>query len=213
MKTIAIVSGGIDSVTMLHHLVADKRYDVVCAVTMDYGQRHRREIDAAKHHADLLGVPHRIVDFGAFGASVGSALTDETVDVPYGHFESDIMKCTVVPNRNMVLIATAAAVAIATGAEAVAYAAHSGDHAIYPDCRPAFVDAMRQALMVADWQPIRLIAPFVDMDKTAIARIGLGLGIDYDTTWSCYEGGDTHCGKCGTCVERIEALEGAKCTK
>lgn len=207
MKTIAILSGGMDSVTMLHKLHRDDRYDVVGAFTMDYGQRHRREIESARYHCELLGIAHHISYFPGYGAAATCALTDQEIDVPHGHYAEESMKSTVVPNRNMVLIATAAAVAIATGAEAIAYAAHSGDHAIYPDCRPAFVDAMRQALLVADWQPIQLIAPFVDIDKTAIARIGLELGIDYATTWSCYEGTGEPCGKCGPCVERAEVFE------
>jgi 7-cyano-7-deazaguanine synthase len=204
-RTVLIHSGGMDSTVLLAHLVAEGRE--VHALSVDYGQRHRRELAAAAERCAYYQVPHRVADLRGVTSLFGAnALTDAQVAVPEGHYEEASMKATVVPNRNMLLIATAAAWAMSLKASAVAYGAHGGDHAIYPDCRPAFADALDQAIRLADWHEVSLERPFVAMDKTAIVRRGAELGVPFALTWSCYVGGDRHCGKCGTCVERKEAF-------
>ncbi|NEQ70210.1 MAG: 7-cyano-7-deazaguanine synthase, partial [Symploca sp. SIO2D2] len=154
-----------------------------------------------------LGVLHKIADLSSLSEIFGdSGLTHPDTEVPEGHYEEEQMKVTVVPNRNMVLISVATAWAISLGAEAVAYAAHSGDHAIYPDCREVFGDAMDAALAVCDWSRIRLYRPFVGLSKADIVREGERCGAPLEMTWSCYKGRELHCGRCGTCVERREAF-------
>jgi len=193
MFTVIVYSGGLDSTVLLFHLKAAGHR--LAALTVDYGQRHRREINAAATQCAHLGIEHRVADLSALQPLMsGSALTDPQIDVPDGHYAEPSMKATVVPNRNMLLLATAAAWAITLKADAIGYAAHAGDHTIYPDCRPEFADAMNTALGLADWQPLTLLRPFVDWTKADIVRRGAQLG------------GDRHCGTCGTCVERREAF-------
>ena len=204
-RTVIIHSGGMDSTVLLAHLVAEGRE--VHALSVDYGQRHRRELVAAAEICAHYKVPHRVADLRGVTSLFGAnALTDSHIAVPEGHYEEASMKATVVPNRNMLLIATAAAWAMSLKAASVAYGAHGGDHAIYPDCRPAFADALDKAIRLADWHEVSLERPFVGMDKTAIVKRGAELGVPFALTWSCYVGGDKHCGKCGTCVERKEAF-------
>ncbi len=136
----------------------------------------------------------------------GSSLTSADVQVPLGHYAEESMKATVVPNRNMIMLAIAAGWAISTKADGVAYAAHGGDHAIYPDCRPEFADAVDAALRLADWHEMRLLRPFVSLTKAQLVAKGIELGVPFADTWSCYQGGDQHCGECGTCIERREAF-------
>jgi 7-cyano-7-deazaguanine synthase len=206
MKTVLIYSGGLDSTVLLHRLVADG--DDVAALSVDYGQRHRRELISAAAACARLGVEHEVADLsGLRRLLAGSSQTDDAVPVPLGHYAAETMKATVVPNRNMVMISVAAAWAIARGADRVAYAAHGGDHAIYPDCRPGFAAAVDAALSLADWHPVTLHAPYLGMTKADIVAEGARLGIPLADTWSCYDGGDVHCGACGTCVERREAFD------
>jgi 7-cyano-7-deazaguanine synthase len=201
-----ILSGGLDSTVLLHHL--HERKIPVQAVSIDYGQRHRIELYYAKRHCDGLGVPWSVIDLTSLGKLLpGSSQTDRSIPVPLGHYQDESMKATVVPNRNMVMLAAAAAIAIANKGRTIAYAAHAGDHAIYPDCRPAFAKAMRRVLKVCDYEPVKLVAPFIGKTKADIVRIGHNLRIAMNQTWSCYQGEDIHCGKCGTCVERIEAFK------
>lgn len=201
-----VYSGGLDSTVLLHKLAAESRADG--ALWVNYGQRHARELECAKFNCEKLGVKLDIADLSAlqplFG---GNALTQKSVEVPEGGYADENMKTTVVPNRNMILVAVAAARAIAIGANAVAYAAHSGDHAIYPDCRNEFADALDAALRLCHYEPIRLERPFVNATKADIVKLGAKLGVDFAQTWSCYKGGKFHCGKCGTCTERREAFE------
>lgn len=207
MKVLAIYSGGLDSTVMVAKLVREGH--VVHTLSFNYGQRHQTEL---RHAADLAGmglcVPHRTCDVSAIAPFLqGSSQTDPSVPVPEGHYEEESMKATVVPNRNMVMIALAAAAAISGGYHAIAYGAHAGDHAIYPDCRPDFVDAMRKALLLADWRHVQLLTPFLHYTKAQIVQEGDRLGVPLSLTWSCYKGGKQHCGKCGTCVERREAFK------
>jgi 7-cyano-7-deazaguanine synthase len=205
-KVAVIFSGGLDSTVLLYD-VHQTFSGNVRASSVNYGQRHRRELVAARLIADELGVEHRVIDLAALGRLVpGSSQTDSRVKVPHGHYEEESMKVTVVPNRNMMLLSTSAMVAIANGAKSLAYAAHAGDHAIYPDCRPEFVEAMRRALALADWNPLELMAPYLFDSKADIVRRGVLLAVPFGATWSCYEGVELHCGQCGTCVERQEAF-------
>lgn len=195
-----------DSVTLAHKVAQE--HELIGLVSFNYGQRHLKELDFARACADDLGVEHIVIDISGIGRQLsGSALTDD-VAVPDGHYAEETMRITVVPNRNAIMLAIAFGIAAARGAEAVATAVHGGDHFIYPDCRPGFTEAFetmqRQALAgVAD---VRLYTPYVHTDKAAIAAEGVRLGVDYTRSWSCYKGGEIHCGRCGTCVERREAF-------
>lgn len=189
---------------LLAHLMAEGR-EVHC-LSVDYGQRHRRELEAARAICAHYGVDHRLADLRALAPLFGSNALTGGVKVPEGHYEEESMKATVVPNRNMLLISVATAWAVSLRAESVAYGAHGGDHAIYPDCRPEFAEALDRAVRLADWHEVRLERPFVKMDKAAIVRRGAELDVPFGLTWSCYVGGERHCGKCGTCVERKEAF-------
>jgi 7-cyano-7-deazaguanine synthase len=205
MQTVAIFSGGLDSTVMLHQLLAEG--DKVLALSIDYGQRHRRELEHAQRIAAGLGMEWQLADLSAIRPLIsGSSQTSDDVAVPHGHYAAENMKQTVVPNRNMIMIAVAAGWAISRQADRVAYGAHTGDHTIYPDCRPEFAEAMARAIGLADWHHVELYCPFIRMTKGDIVRTGAALHVDFATTWSCYEGGDLHCGQCGTCVERREAF-------
>jgi 7-cyano-7-deazaguanine synthase len=202
---VAIYSGGLDSTVLLYELLAAG--DEVLALSVDYGQRHRVELAYAKQMATQLGVEWRLADLSAIsGLLAGSSQTSANVPVPHGHYAEDSMKQTVVPNRNMIMLAVAGGWAISRRADRLAYGAHTGDHTIYPDCRPEFVAAMQAALGLADWHKLELYCPFLTISKADIVARGARLGVDFQNTWSCYEGGQRHCGLCGTCFERREAF-------
>ena len=205
MKSVVAHSGGMDSTVLLYKLKTEG--DEVKALAMDYGQRHRKEIDFARKLAEGLGVEHRVVDLSSLSELLGgSALTSREIEVPEGHYAEDNMKATVVPNRNMILLSVAVGWAISSEFDRIAYAAHSGDHAIYPDCRNEFSDALDSAVRLADWREVSLYRPFVDLAKTDIVKLGVELAVPFEKTWSCYQGRELHCGRCGTCVERREAF-------
>ena len=208
IKTVAIVSGGMDSVTLAHYL-ADYGHDLHL-LSIDYGQRHVKEIESARACADRLGARHDIVDLKSITTLIASSSLTGDVDVPDGHYAEETMKATVVPNRNMMMLSIASAVAISTGADFVATGVHAGDHFIYPDCRPEFVDATQKAVMIGNRDMTNrfteILAPFIKHDKAWIASEGHRLDVPWTETWSCYKGGDVHCGRCGTCVERAEAF-------
>jgi len=207
VQGVAIVSGGLDSVTLLHHLVAAG--DPPDVLSFDYGQRHSKELDCAALACRRLGLRWDLVSMPELRhmlAPSRSALVSDH-PVPHGHYAAATMAQTVVPNRNMIMLSVAAGVAVARGGCYVATAVHAGDHAIYPDCRPEFIDAMQAAVVVATGLPrFHVRAPFLHWAKAAIAARAGELGVPIDTTWSCYEGGPVHCGRCGTCVERQEAM-------
>lgn len=206
MNALLICSGGFDSVTLAYRLAAE--HSLGALLTFDYGQRHRKEIDAAKRSAEQLAVPHLVMDISTIGRQLsGSALTDD-IAVPHGHYSEENMKLTVVPNRNAIMLTIAFGVASARGFDSVALAVHGGDHFIYPDCRPDFIRlfGQMQARALEGVADVALLAPYVDADKTEIARDAARFAVPVADTWSCYEGGEIHCGRCGTCVERIEAM-------
>lgn len=205
---VAVVSGGMDSVTLAYYLAACN-YDLHI-LSFDYGQRHKKEVQFAARCAYALGARHDIVDLSSLQPLLkGSALTD-AVAVPEGHYASDNMRITVVPNRNAVMLTAAYAVAVAEDAEVVAAGTHAGDHAVYPDCRPEFArafDAMQRYAVEGFGNPkLHLVTPFITMTKAQICHLGHSLGVPFRDTWSCYVGGDRHCGRCGTDVERKEAF-------
>lgn len=207
-KTVAVVSGGMDSVTMAYDLA--RHGHELTIVTFDYGQRHVKEIDFAKHCADRIAINHEIIDIRFMQyVFAQSSLTDPDIDVPHGHYEDETMKATVIPNRNAIFLTIAYALAVREHAKHVATAVHAGDHAIYPDCRPEFTKAFDEMEMTAlkGVADVRLVAPYVAWTKADIVRRGAELDVPYEHTWSCYEGGALHCGKCGTCVERREAFQ------
>jgi len=206
MKTVLIHSGGLDSTVLLYHL--RKSGHELHALSVDYGQRHRCELERATSVCKQLGLPHQTAHLSSIQSLLaGSSLTSPEIEVAEGHYTEESMKSTVVPNRNMILLALATGHALSIGAQQVAYAAHSGDHAIYPDCRNEFADAMAQAMALCDWKRVELHRPFVDWTKAGIVRRGSELGVPFEQTWSCYKGGAQHCGRCGTCIERREAFD------
>lgn len=207
MKTIVICSGGLDSVTLAHKVAAE--HHLIGLVSFDYGQRHKKELEFASACARDLGVPYSLIDISNIGAALsGSALTDN-IDVPDGHYAEESMKITVVPNRNAIMLSIAYGIASALQADAVAAAFHGGDHFIYPDCRPGFAHAFDQMQRHAleGLSDIALMTPFIQNTKAEIVTEGARLSVPFAYTWSCYKGGDLHCGRCGTCVERREAFD------
>ncbi len=203
---VAIYSGGLDSTVMLYQLASEGRLRE--AVSFDYGQKHSKELAFARQNCEALGIPHFVCDMRSMVKIFGdNSLTCAGAEVPEGNYADENMKSTVVPNRNMIMVSAAAARAISIGCDGVAYAAHSGDHAIYPDCRSEFTDALEKVLALCHYTPIALLRPFVNCTKAEIVGIGAKLGVDFSKTWSCYKGGDLHCGKCGTCMERRQAFE------
>lgn len=205
MKTILIYSGGLDSTTLLYKLVREG-HEIKC-LSINYGQKHKKEINSAKYFCENLKVQHEIIDLSDVAKLISSSSLTSDLEVPEGHYAEDSMKVTVVPNRNMIMLSLAIGWAINEKFDYVAYAAHNGDHTIYPDCREEFADYISRAAELADWHPVKVIRPFIKISKTDIAKIAGELNIEINKTWSCYKGEEFHCGKCGTCVERIEALE------
>lgn len=204
--SLIILSGGMDSVTMLH----EYKEQIALAVSFDYGSKHNeREIAFARLHCQRLAIEHLVIPLSFMEQYFTSSLLKGGADIPEGHYADDNMKSTVVPFRNGIMLSIAAGLAESRHLRHVMMANHSGDHAIYPDCRPQFVEAMSAAISAGTYEHLTVLAPYTDISKTAIAQRGKALGIDYSETWSCYKGGERHCGKCGTCIERKEALRDA----
>ena len=205
MKALLIYSGGLDSTTLLY----EYRDCIALAVSFDYGSKHNaREIAYAKLHCDRLGIRHMVLPLDFIGKYFRSDLLIGGGEIPEGSYDDENMRSTVVPFRNGIMLAVAAGLAESYGLDTLMIANHSGDHAIYPDCRPEFIDAFDRAVRAGTYEGIRVVSPYCDITKRDIALRGHALGIDYAETWSCYKGGERHCGKCGTCTERKEALEG-----
>lgn len=211
-KAVCIISGGMDSTVLLHYLTRQSDLSKIYAVSFNYGQRHSKELECASEQAGILGIDWTLFDLshvvGEFKA--GSALLKGGVEMPEGHYAADNMKATVVPNRNMLMLSIAAGFGISLCKDGetfdLAYGAHAGDHDIYPDCRKEFTDSMRKTLELCDWKKPMLVTPFVNYSKADLVKIGLDLGVDFSKTWTCYKGELLACGKCGTCVERLEAF-------
>lgn len=204
--SVIVLSGGMDSVTLLH---AEKDR-IALAVTFDYGSNHNaREIECARRQCELLGIEHVVIPLSFMGQYFESSLLSGADAIPEGHYTAENMKSTVVPFRNGIMLAVACGLAESRKLRHVMLANHGGDHAIYPDCRPGFIMAMSDAMKEGTFDGVDIIAPFTNITKTDIASLGARLGVDYSLTYSCYRGGERHCGKCGTCVERIEAFRDA----
>ena len=205
MKALVLFSGGLDSTVLATQMKQEATETRLLSI--DYGQRHAKELDHSQKVADHLGLVHEILKLPQLGQILGgSSLTDKSITLPEGHYAEESMKSTVVPNRNMILLALAGGHALSIGFDTIAYAAHAGDHTIYPDCRPEFADAMNKALGLADGNDLNLHRPYVEMTKSDLVSLGEELNAPLQLTWSCYAGGEIHCGKCGTCVERKEAF-------
>lgn len=201
--SVIIVSGGMDSITLLY----DKKEEIALAVTFDYGSNHNaKEIAWAKVHCERLKIKHIVIKLNFMHKYFTSSLLEGADAIPEGHYADENMKSTVVPFRNGIMLSIAAGIAESNGLKKVLIANHGGDHTIYPDCRPAFIKAMNEATENGTYVNVSICAPYTNITKADIARIGKRLGIDYSETWSCYKGGEKHCGKCGTCIERKEAL-------
>ena len=201
--SVIIVSGGMDSTTLLY----DRRDEIALAISFDYGSNHNaREIPYAKMHCKRLGIEHITIPLDFMHKYFRSSLLEGADAIPEGHYAAENMKSTVVPFRNGIMLAVAAGVAESRNLTKLLIANHGGDHTIYPDCRPEFISAMDSATNAGTYVGVRVVAPYTNITKGDIARIGKKLGIDYAETWSCYKGGEKHCGKCGTCVARKEAL-------
>lgn len=203
MKIIVILSGGMDSTTLLYKYINEG--NEVRTISFNYGQQHKKELEYAKETCKLLNIDHKIIDLSGLKDILKSALTSDQ-EIPEGHYEDEVMKQTVVPNRNMIMLSVAIGYAISEGYDAVGYAAHGGDHEIYPDCRPIFVDKIKELAKVVDYKPIEVLAPFLSITKADIVKLGIDLNVPYENTWSCYKGEKEPCLKCGTCVERVEAF-------
>ena len=184
-----------------------REHEVTAALSFDYGSKHNhREIPLAAEQARMAGVEHRVIKLGFVNEMFRSDLLQSGGEVPDGHYEDANMVRTVVPFRNGIMLSVACGFAESIGAEGLIIAAHSGDHAIYPDCRGPFMEAMGRAMERGTYAGIKLLRPFLAMDKAAIVKRGAELGVNFALTWSCYKGGEVHCGTCGTCVERREAF-------
>ena len=202
-NSVIIVSGGMDSITLLY----DHKEEIALGISFDYGSNHNaREIPFAKMHCERLGIRHITINLDFMHQYFKSSLLEGAEAIPEGHYEADNMKSTVVPFRNGIMLSIAIGIAESSNLNQVFIANHGGDHTIYPDCRPEFISAIDDAAIAGTFNNVRVVAPYTNITKGDIARIGKQLGIDYTQTWSCYKGGEKHCGKCGTCVERKEAL-------
>lgn len=204
--SVIIVSGGMDSITLLH----ERHEEIALGISFDYGSNHNsREIPFARMHCQRLGIKHIVIPLDFMSVYFRSSLLDGADAIPEGHYEDANMKSTVVPFRNGIMLSIACGIAESNGLSRVFIANHGGDHAIYPDCRSEFIKAMDAAMSAGTYAHINIEAPYTEITKTDITLIGKAIGLDYTETWSCYKGGNVHCGKCGTCVERQEALRNA----
>lgn len=204
--SVLVLSGGMDSTTMLH----EYKERIKLAVSFDYGSNHNaKEIDCARKNCEMLGIDHLVIPLEFIRTYFESSLLSGADAIPEGRYDEGNMKSTVVPFRNGIMLSVACGLAESRGLKHVMIANHSGDHTIYPDCRSSFIDAMSQAMRLGTFPGITIIAPYTKINKSDIARRGKKIGVDYSLTYSCYKGGEKHCGHCGTCVERREALAAA----
>ena len=210
-QTIVILSGGLDSTTLLYHL-RDSGHDLK-GLTLRYGQRHDKEIKFAKYHCELLSIEHKIIDLNSLSSLFSeTALTNSTLPLPSGEYATGTIENTTVPNRNMIFLSIAMSWAIQLGFANVAFGAHRSLTVNYPDCTPQFANAMDTVGGVCDWEPVNVLCPFVSWTKAEIVKRGLDLQVPFNRTWSCYEGQEVPCGECSTCIDRIKAFETAGVT-
>ena len=203
---VIIVSGGMDSITLLY----ERKDEIALGISFDYVSNHNaREIPFARMHCERLGIRHLVINLSFIHQYFKSSLLSGADKIPEGSYDDDNMKSTVVPFRNGIMLSIAVGIAESEGLTKVFIANHGGDHAIYPDCREEFIEAIDAASQAGTYEHVRILAPYTNITKTDIALRGKQLGIDYSETWSCYKGGEVHCGKCGTCVERKQALREA----
>jgi 7-cyano-7-deazaguanine synthase len=203
-KVVVIFSGGMDSFTVLNQVARQGKE--IFALSFNYGQRHSKELDYARKACEQLGIKHKIVDISAINELIGGSALTSDIAVPEGHYAAANMQQTVVPNRNMILLSLAVGYAVSVGATQAYYGAHSGDHTIYPDCRPEFVARMNDVCAIANYESVEIVTPFLFDSKIEILKAGLDMGLDYGLTWTCYNGRELACGKCGACQERLEAF-------
>ena len=204
--SVIIVSGGMDSITLLY----DKKDEIALGISFDYGSNHNaKEIPFAEMHCKRLGIKHITINLDFMHQYFKSSLLQGAEAIPEGHYADENMKSTVVPFRNGIMLSIAIGIAESNHLKKVLIANHGGDHTIYPDCRPQFIEAIDAAANAGTFVNVRVEAPYTNITKGDIAHIGKRLGLDYTETWSCYKGGEKHCGKCGTCIERKEALQEA----
>lgn len=206
MKVIILLSGGIDSTVTFYEAL--EKYEVMMTVSFDYGSKHNhKEIPFAKKHSEEAGIKHEVVDLGFVNKLFNSSLLQSGENIPEGYYEEESMKSTVVPFRNGIMLSIVAGIAESINANGIVIGAHSGDHAIYPDCREDFMQSMSGAIEKGTYEEVKLLRPFIDKRKEDIVARGHELGVDFSQTWSCYKGGNVHCGLCGTCIERKEAFK------
>lgn len=205
MRAVLVYSGGLDSTTLLY----EYKDSIALAVSFDYGSKHnKRELEFAALNCKRLGIRHLVIPLEFMGKYFKSDLLIGGGDIPEGSYADENMKSTVVPFRNGIMLSIAAGLAESYELDAIMLANHSGDHAIYPDCRPEFIEGMAAAVEAGTYNGVKVVSPYCNMTKRDIALRGRELGVDFSLTYSCYKGGEKHCGRCGTCVERKEALEG-----
>ncbi|MHA1869037.1 MAG: 7-cyano-7-deazaguanine synthase QueC [Candidatus Heimdallarchaeaceae archaeon] len=205
MKIVNIISGGIDSTTLLYYLL-DKKYDIY-TLTFFYGQRHKKEIEYSKKIVNITNVKHKIIDISNINELIAKGALSGTDKVPHTFYNNITQKQTIVPNRNMIMLSIAVGYAVKINAKKVFYGAHKSDYSVYPDCRKEFIKAIDTAVYLGNlWTPVEIEAPFIDMTKADIVKLGLKLNVPYELTWSCYEGKSRPCLECGTCLERTEAF-------
>jgi len=208
MKALIIYSGGLDSTVLLYQY----RENIGLAVSFDYGSKHNeREIRCAERNCQKLGVPHLVIPLPFFSHFKSSLLKDGG-QIPEGNYADDNMKSTVVPFRNGIMLSIAAGIAESNEIDSLLIANHGGDHSIYPDCRTEFINAIDEAVRLGTYANVRVVSPYAEMNKRDIALIGKELNVDFSETYSCYNGNETHCGVCSTCIERKEALSGFDAT-
>ena len=207
MKTVAIVSGGLDSVTLAYYLKS-LGHDIF-ALSFDYGQRHKKELEYARRSMEKIAERHEVIDLSSILPLLGGSSLTDNIPVPDGHYAAENMRITVVPNRNAIMLTIAFAAAVSWRADYVATAVHAGDHFIYPDCRPDFLAAFgaMQDKAIEGFSDAKLFTPFANMTKAEIVKLASQINAPLAYTWSCYKGGEYHCGTCGTCVERKEAFQ------
>ena len=205
-KTVVVLSGGLDSTTLLYHLI-DEGHEVK-ALSINYQQKHSKELGFAKSICEHVGIEHRLVELQGLSAVLNNnALTNSEIDVPTGEYQEGTIQVTTVPNRNMIFLAVAIGWAADLKFNGVAFGAHAGEHTNYPDCKRPFAEAMNAAALVCDWSPIEVHAPFIDWNKGQIVERGLEIGVPFEMTWSCYNGREQPCGECSTCIDRAQAFE------